>query len=67
MKIKVTVDGLDETIKLLDEASSLIERLREITVTLSLYSKSSPDLSLPELEEVHLNAETISEAVLKAN
>ncbi len=34
--VKVTVDGAEEIIKLLDEASNLIKRLREITLQLGV-------------------------------
>ncbi len=42
--VKVTVDGAEEIIKLLDEASSLMKRLREITLQLDASSHAYADL-----------------------
>ncbi len=44
MCVKVTVDGAEEIIKLLDEASSLMKRLREITLQLDACSHAYTEL-----------------------
>lgn len=44
MCVKVTVDGADEIIKLLDEANSLMKRLREITLQLEAHSHAYAEL-----------------------
>ncbi len=48
LNVKLTVDGAEEMIKLLDEASSLIERLRVITCCLSV--DTCPRIGTPDEE-----------------
>lgn len=44
MNVKVIIDGAEETIKLLNEASSLINRLREITIQLGVSNNAYAEL-----------------------
>lgn len=43
MEVKFTVEGAEETIKLLDKASSLIKELREVVFALTKDIPSYPD------------------------